>query len=34
MDAAKRDLESVDAFREQQHIRSLEQKLKEKGIDL
>lgn len=34
MDAAKRDLESVDAFEEQQRVRSLEQKLKARGIDL
>ena len=34
MDAATRDLESVDAFEGQQRIRSLEQKLKEKGIDI
>ena len=34
MDAAKRDLESVDAFQERQRVRSLEQKLKERGIDL
>ena len=34
MDAATRDLESVDAFDQQQRLRSLEQKLKERGIDI